>query len=614
MPSKVAASSRRKISLLEQLEARAYLNALMFSAPTAVAAGNHPQALVLADLNGDNKPDLVVANEIDDTLSVYLGKGNGKFDPDGTISVGNQPDGLMVADVNGDNKPDLIVSNYTDHTVSVLLGRGNAKFKPAITTSVPGGLTHGAEPFTLADIFGHNQLDLVTANGSNDSISVYPGNGDGTFGAPVTTSIGGIEGSAFSVAAGEFTDSGHIDLVVTNPADGVVDVLLGNGDGTFSIHSYSDAAYPSAVTVADLRGDGKEDIIVTNKYGDSDSVFLGNGDGTFALPETLSVGNLPFSSTVADVNGDGNLDIVTVNTGSSSVTGDTLSVLPGNGDGTFGAAQTLSVGNYPTAVAATDLTGDGNIDLVTTDAKDNGVSVLVNAGPVIRLASGVLSVTGTPNADTGSLTAAYGNIQVSIDGEIRSYSASSVTSIEVSLLAGPDSFSIGSDVPSVYIDGGGGADTIVAANSAGDTVMGGAGGNLLESTGIGSNYFDGGIGNDTLIAGSGNDTLYGDIGNDSILCSGVGADSIGGNTFARGGPGNDTIIAGSGLSQTLRGNGGADSIVGGDGNDFINGNAGNDTIVGSNTVDTGVDTIFGGGGNDSISGTRSADLVSYGPN
>jgi len=611
--------SKSRRSALEKLETRTLLSALIFNSAVNLDVANHPQSVVVADLNGDHKPDLAVANEGSNSISIFLGNGDGTFTTGTTLSTGNQPDCVLAADVNGDGKVDLIVSNYTDHTVSVFLGRGDGTFRSNVrTTVIPGslgqnsGLTHSAEPIALADVDGDGKLDLVTANGLSATFSVFLGNGDGTFGGigkQFDTAIAGNQANAFSITVGDVNTSAGLDVVIADPSNSDVQVFQGNGDGTFKPTPTVIVAgvYPSSVYLADLSGDGKLDLVATNKYSQGVTVFAGNGDGTFGAGSFYSTDKFPFSAAIADVNGDGNLDIITANSGkqgtASAVRAD-VSILPGNGDGTFGPAQNFSAQNYVTSVAVGDFNGDGDPDIVTANAHAYSASVLINAGAAINLNGGDLIVRGTSDVDTGSLSVSGGTLTANIDGLIRNYSAGAVTSIDVDLMQGDDAFTIGANVSAVNLRAGDGADDIIANNSAGDTILGLNGADSITLA-AGNNFVNGGRGHDTLIAGSGNDTLLGDLGVDSL----VGGS---GNDLMKGGFGADTILAGTG-NDTIKGNQDGDSIVGGSGNNYINANGGPDTIIGSTGPDDGADTIFGGNGNNSITGTSGNDSVFDGP-
>ena len=344
------------------------------------AVGPQPFSVVVADLNGDGKLDLVTANRIlgGTTASVLQGNGDGTFQPQHTLTVGSQPTGVTVADVNGDGKPDLVTANFGDNTVSVLLGNGNGSFQRQQTFKV------GDAPIAVAvvDVNGDGKPDLVTANQFGNTVSVLLGNGDGSFQSHLAFAVGSRPDT---VAVADLNGDGKDDLVVANYVGNSVSVLLGNGDGTFQTQqTILVGSEPDGVAVKDLNGDGKPDLVVANYGANTVSVLLGNGDGTFTrdpfsspgLPTgTLAVGNNPEAVTVADLRGDGKYDLITANFGDN-----TVSVLRGNGDGTFQPQQIFNVGSGPIAVEAVDVNNDQKPDLITANFGDNTVSVLLGKG------------------------------------------------------------------------------------------------------------------------------------------------------------------------------------------------------------------------------------------
>jgi hypothetical protein len=188
------------------------------------------------------------------------------------------------------------------------------------------------------------------------------------------------------VARGDFNGDGILDLAVANYGSNNVSVLLGNGDGTFqkAVH-YATGSISAFVAVADFNGDGIQDLAVTNGGTNSSSdrgsvsILLGNGDGTFRAAVNIAAGEAPWSVAVGDFNGDGHVDLVVANNGwhHRSLASGTLSVLLGNGDGTFQAAQTYA-GAFGRAVVVKDLNGDGIADLAV--AGGSGVRVLLGNG------------------------------------------------------------------------------------------------------------------------------------------------------------------------------------------------------------------------------------------
>jgi len=292
------------------------------------AVGALPTSIVVGDFNGDGKPDLAITNEFGNSVSVLLGTGNGGFTPapGSPIAAGNgrSPDGITVGDFNGDGKLDIAFANE-DNTVSVLLGTGNGGF-----TNVPGS------PFTV---------------------------GGGTTG----------------VAVGDFNGDGKPDLAVTNATSNNVSVLLGTGNGSFTNAPGSPFAVgltPVRIAVGDFNGDSKLDLVVGNANGNSVSVLLGTGNGSFInAPGSPFAASNPDGIAVADFNGDGKLDLVVAN----AVANNTVSVLLGNGNGTFTAApgSPFAVGGNPQGVAAADFNGDGKPDIAVLNGDDSTVSVLL---------------------------------------------------------------------------------------------------------------------------------------------------------------------------------------------------------------------------------------------
>ena len=235
----------------------------------------------------------------------------------------------------------------------------------------------GNHPFAVAvaDVNGDGKPDLVAANFYDGTVSVLLGNGDGTFQAQKTFDAGG---HPVALAVADLNGDGIPDLTVTNNASNSVSVLLGNGDGTFQPpKTYAAGESPVGVAVADLNGDGKPDIITAtleDPFFGNVSVLLGNGNGTFQPQRKFVVGFTPDSVAVADLNGDGKPDILTANYDSI------VSVLLGNGDGTFQPQRTFAVGSVSVSVAVADVNGDGKPDILTANHGSNSVSVLLGNG------------------------------------------------------------------------------------------------------------------------------------------------------------------------------------------------------------------------------------------
>jgi hypothetical protein len=369
------------------------------------ASKNGPSGIAVGDFNGDGKLDLAVVNFGDWNIYVLLGNGDGTFQAARSVYVasgGGFPWYVVAADFNGDGRLDLAVSNYQDNSLSVLLGNGDGTFQAPQTTPV------GTNPAKVAvgDFNGDGKPDLAVSSVANGTVSVLLGKGDGTFLPPLVTPAGA---NPWYFAVGDFNGDGKLDLAVADygcPLDcnsspsNTVTVLLGNGDGTFLPGTNLTVGNgPAGVAVGDFNGDGRLDLAVTNLNDNTLSVLLGNGDGTFQAPHTFADPGMthPYFVAVGDFNRDGKLDLVV-----SNELNTTVSVLLGNGDGTFQAAQDFAVDNDPVYVTVNDFNGDGAPDLAVANLHALSISVLLN----INGASAVATPTFSPGGGTytGSVT------------------------------------------------------------------------------------------------------------------------------------------------------------------------------------------------------------------
>lgn len=202
--------------------------------PITLATSSASNSIAVGDFDGDHNLDLAVTSSNNNTVSVFLGKGDGTFYAPYTFPTGTHPTGIVVADFNGDGNEDIAVANTGSNTITVLLGDGSGMSSGFTRADYTAYLGSAASPFPSAlavgDFNRDGKLDLAVAFSGVNFTTVLLNNGNGTFKAPVAypTSV-----RSKGIAVADIDHNGKLALLVASANSNVVDVLPGNGDGTF---------------------------------------------------------------------------------------------------------------------------------------------------------------------------------------------------------------------------------------------------------------------------------------------------------------------------------------------------------------------------------------------
>jgi hypothetical protein len=292
-----------------------------------------------------------------------------------SIPVSSGVGAVATGDFNNDGKLDLVVASRANNMVSLLLGNGAGSF------GAPSPFSVGDEPsdLTTGDFDKDGNLDLAVANGGTlgDTVSILLGTGSGSFEQPRTDYTVGSR--PMSVAAGDLDDDAILDLATANFASADVSILLGTGNGAFAAATNIPVgtllSNPRSVEMGDLDGDGNLDLSVAEASDNTVSILWGDGDGSFGSTTYFAAGAVPVSLALGDVNGDGYPDIAVANNSTNYVT-----ILFGDINGSFAVSSTTPAGQYPLSVSMSDFDGDGNLDLlvgtqVNGDIGSNSISL-----------------------------------------------------------------------------------------------------------------------------------------------------------------------------------------------------------------------------------------------
>ena len=280
---------------------------------------------------------------------------------------------IALADVNRDNRPDLIAVSRNTNQVNIFLNHGDGSF-----VSGPNPFNVGGGPVAVAtgDFDLDGNVDIVTANFIDNTVTILFGDGNGAFNAGRQDYL--VDNAPVAIAVADYNNDQKPDLAILS--DATVYLLKSNGDRSFTPFSPASIGTRSfggtAIASGLLNADGFPDLVISNIDSDNVSVFIGNGNGTFKAAKLLNTGSGPDGIVIGDWNGDAKQDIAVVDSG--EIADLNVSLLFGNGDGTFQDDVRTTAQVFSVAIAKADLDGNGRLDFaVTNGSGDNTVSVLL---------------------------------------------------------------------------------------------------------------------------------------------------------------------------------------------------------------------------------------------
>jgi len=383
------------------------INPLCLSPADTFAIALNPVSLCSADFNGDGFKDLATIgvnnNSNVSSISILFGNGSGNYGTVANFPFNSPIYGSYVicsTDINGDGKPDIAIANQSTDSVTIFVGNGLGSF------SVSANAALGTLPVSIiaADFNGDNKIDLVTANRSSNDVTILIGDGNGGISSVTNDSIG-TNSTPVSVISSDLNNDGKLDLAVGNANSANVSILLGSGTGTFSAPTNINLGVNvNSVCSADFNNDGFKDLAVASGYFNQVYVVFGNGTGAFSAPISFSIsGNNPNSIISTDLNSDGKADLAVVNYGSASV-----SILIGNGEGNFLSESHFPIlGDHPISIISNDFNNDGKTDLATVNYYSSNVSVLLgcnSTSAINQISNKIQQIKIYPNPANNKIT------------------------------------------------------------------------------------------------------------------------------------------------------------------------------------------------------------------
>jgi hypothetical protein len=345
--------------------------------------GKHPMRPLIVDVDRDATLDLVIANSESSDVTVYLGDGKGAFKQaqGSPFPAGQECSDVATGDFNGDNNPDLVIANHGIKTVTALLGNGKGQF--SLAPGSPFSVDSHPHPhgIAVAHFNGDRNADIAIDSWGENKVLLLFGKGAGTFQSPgAKVEVGKMPYQRLRTA--DINHDGNADVVTSNFEASSVSILLGDGKGGFTRKDFPVPPAPFGVAIEDFNGDQHLDIAIEHYSGHAVdrsknglSVLFGDGKGNFTLGKgsPFPVGQYPSTVAAGDLNGDRIADIVVPNYEDGTLT----VYLGGRNVIALAPYSPVRVGRTPQGIAIADLNRDGRGDMVVAEDEDNNVLVLL---------------------------------------------------------------------------------------------------------------------------------------------------------------------------------------------------------------------------------------------
>jgi len=330
-----------------------------------VAAGAN---CIVADVNNDDRPDLVGPFSTDSIIPVHLTNDLALFGIVNSEQIG-QPTDLAVADLDGDGASDAVVSLDASAPagVTLLTNEGGGTFAPPVEYAI------GGDPARIAttDIDGDGDIDVIRAT-VDGQISVLTNESGALIEASSLTIAEGVRG----LVAAELDADGDVDVAVLNQANNEVAILTNDGAGVLTLASvFPTGLDPNAIDAGDVDGDGDIDLAISHGEGGHVSMLLNSGPAQFTVEQVVDVLGPSADVALVDLQGDGALDLLALYADAKQ-----LHVLRGTGAGSFDEPVVLTTSTAPHTIATGDIDGDADTDVALATASAGKLPVYLNKG------------------------------------------------------------------------------------------------------------------------------------------------------------------------------------------------------------------------------------------